>query len=125
MSAYQVSPKHIAALTANARRYSRAGANDLDVAAMAECLAQANADSVNARYNESEPAVEFGPTDFDMGEYTRLSPVACLKALQCFEYQACEHPGWDASEAAAHCRAFRTIFISALPGYADAPRSIA
>ena len=28
-----------------------------------------------------------------------LSPVEFIKALQCYRYQSCEHPGWEGSEA--------------------------
>jgi hypothetical protein len=47
----------------------------------------------------------------------RLTCVETLKAISCLEYQSCEHPGWEASEAHAFCEAFRHAVISRLPGY--------
>lgn len=47
-------------------------------------------------------------------------PVEILKAISCLEYQSCEHPGWDESEAKAFCDALREQMINALPGYDDA-----
>ena len=52
---------------------------------------------------------------------TRLpSPVEGLSITACFEYQSCEHEGWESSEARAFCEALRSACIYALPGYADA-----
>ena len=51
----------------------------------------------------------------------RLEPVAALKALSCYEYQSCEDPGWQGSEARAFCDSLRRCLIAALPGYEAAP----
>ena len=48
-------------------------------------------------------------------------PVAVLKALDCYEYQACEDGGWEASEALAFCEALRHRAVGRLPGYEAAP----
>ena len=37
-----------------------------------------------------------------------------LKAVSCYEYQACEHPGWLASEANLFCDALRHKLIGLL-----------
>lgn len=47
----------------------------------------------------------------------RLTAVEALKAIDGYEYQACEHDGWEASEAKAFCEALRRALIGALPGY--------
>jgi hypothetical protein len=47
------------------------------------------------------------------------NPVAVLKALDGFEYQACEHPEWEKSEAHAFVQALRKRAISKLPGYEE------
>jgi hypothetical protein len=47
-----------------------------------------------------------------------------LKAISCYEYQSCEHPGWRKSEAHAFCEALRDMAIGCLPGYDDAPWEI-
>lgn len=49
------------------------------------------------------------------------SPVALLKAIDCFVYQSCEHPEWDASEANRFCDSLRQTAIRKLPGYEDKP----
>jgi hypothetical protein len=51
-------------------------------------------------------------------------PVIVLKAIACYEYQSCEHPGWRTSEAHAFCQALRARAISLLPGYDQAPWDI-
>jgi len=53
------------------------------------------------------------------------SPVAVLKACDGYEYQACEHPGWEASEAHAYINALRRRAIHALPGYDEAAWEVA
>lgn len=83
-----------------------------EATAVGRMLLLENAHSVSHRYKE--------PLDVPEYEYTRhggLSPVAVLKALSGFEYQACEHPGWKGSEAYAFCDALRLEAIRRLPGY--------
>lgn len=52
------------------------------------------------------------------------APVAILKALSCYEYQTCEHPEWETSEARAFCTALRDAVITMLPGYDTADWAI-
>ena len=44
-----------------------------------------------------------------------------LGAINCYEYQACEHPGWKASEARSFCEALTARMIHMLPGYGNGP----
>lgn len=87
-----------------------------------QMLMRENRLSVNHRYAENE--VE------DLYTYGRpaiagsVDPVVILKAIACFEYQSCEHPGWEASEAYAFCQALRLRMIRHLPGYEEAPWEI-
>ena len=78
-----------------------------------------NRRSVNFRYDEDdwEEPYTFEPV-------ASVDPVVVLKALSCYEYQACEHPEWEASEAHAFCEALRQRAIASLPGYAEAPWGI-
>ena len=48
-------------------------------------------------------------------------PVEILKVIDCYEYQSCEHPEWETSEAKAYCQVLRSHMISCLPGYEEAP----
>jgi len=48
------------------------------------------------------------------------SPAALIKAAHGFKYQACEHDGWEASDACAIIDALEASLIQALPEYRDA-----
>lgn len=75
-------------------------------------LAQ-NRRSVDFRYDESdieEPYVHAVST-------TPREPVEILKAIGCYEYQSCETPDWEDTEAARFCQALRFHLIRQLPGY--------
>jgi hypothetical protein len=76
-----------------------------------------NRRSVNHRYAEDEIEAPYIFTEI-RGD---LDPVAILKAIDCYEYQSCEHPGWEASESRAFCDALRRRMIRKLPGYSEAP----
>lgn len=98
-----------------------------------------NARSVAYRYDEDYDEIP-GPNDFGVmalagyryeGQrlsasplHAQVDPVAVLKACDGFEYQSCEHPDWESSEAHAFLDALRRKMIRALPGYADADWSI-
>ena len=67
--------------------------------------------SVDYRYDEhSEPHPYPAPT-----AEVVLDPVAVVKAVDCFAYQSCEHPGWSASRAADYCARLRAAAIAGLP----------
>lgn len=51
----------------------------------------------------------------------RIDPVVVLKAMDCYEYQSCEHDGWQNSSARAFCAALQATCIGLLPGYDKAP----
>lgn len=81
-------------------------------------LVAENRRSVNHRYAEDEIEAPYVFSDYSASTF---KPEAILSALSCYEYQACEHPGWEASEARAFCDALRHRMIRMLPGYSDAP----
>jgi hypothetical protein len=98
-----------------------------------QMLMRANLESVCARYSDCEPGGDLpgtiGETDPDSYEFHRVNSydlppetqsVVILKALACFEYQACEFSGWRDSEAYAFCDALRHKMVNQLPGYSDA-----
>jgi hypothetical protein len=76
-------------------------------------LVNENRLSVNARYQEDEIEEFYTFTPYR----GKVTAVQTLKAIRCYEYQACEHEGWKTSEARAFCRALETLAIHALPGY--------
>lgn len=71
-------------------------------------LAQENVASVCCRY-EQDTAEQYE----DMLEYAYrdpgyvLTPAEVFKTVGCYEYQSCEHPGWETSEAKRFCEALR------------------
>jgi hypothetical protein len=48
------------------------------------------------------------------------SPATPYWAIDCLEYQSCEHPEWEASWAARFLDALRAQLIGCLEGYDDA-----
>ena len=132
MSAWTVSKAHIDLLINAALRRRPGGADygfswwngqerinleEIGHSAAGQMLWDENFTSVNSRYQEENGAPaynfkqSFQPTD----------PVVVLKQISCFEYQSCEHDGWEKSEAKAFCDALRSKQINRLPGYDDAP----
>ena len=107
MSAWIVSKKHIDYMvTAIIRAELWAGTpDDLGCMLWAECL-----ESVAYLYpNDTGDGDRPGPVDFhdsDVDTYTwtetpELTPGGIAKTLACYEYQSCEHPSWESSEARA------------------------
>ncbi len=83
-------------------------------------LVAQNYASVNYRYAEKdeEPIYRYKP----LAGYP--NPVIVLKAIDCYEYQSCETPDWEETEAHAFCQSLRKRMIHHLPGYDDAPWDI-
>lgn len=73
--------------------------------------------SVDHRYNEASDREVYR---FKESPITS-NLVAVLKAIDCYEYQTCEHDEWEQSEAFAFCQALRKAVIHMLPGYEEAP----
>src|SRR5882724_12430426 len=98
---------HCAAIQTQTRELTHETANR--VGAM---LWHENMVSVDHRYQDHAPN--------DRAVYRHreacLEPVGVLKLIDCYEYQTCEHDGWEASEAHAFCQALRKAAIHALPG---------
>ena len=75
-----------------------------------------NRRSVDFRYAEDE--IEQPYVFTELGNV--INPVTVLKAINGYEYQACEHPEWRFSEAYQFCDALRRRMTQYLPGYEDA-----
>jgi len=93
-----------------------------------QMLLDENIKSVGHRYEDSEITDLPGRADADYilpfvyKPFTRSpKPVEALKITGCYEYQSCEHPEWEASEAKAFCDALQHRLIDMLPGYEEAP----
>lgn len=69
--------------------------------------------SVNYKYGEDEwePAYVFEQLP------GTVDPLVVLKAINCYVFQSCEHPGWWESEARTFCDILQERMIRQLPGY--------
>lgn len=153
MSAYIVSKAHIDAMVSAAgevifqdhasgltwyhegERYEVSYGDRIMGTLAGQMLWTANLKSINCRYPDTidMPSNCPGPNDFKGPETIeayvfkptpRLSPVAVLKAVDCYVYQSCEDPEFYSSEAYAFCEALRHKMTRQLPGYDDAPWEI-
>lgn len=145
MGAFMVSRKHIAVLVTAARAWgiswrNSAGAwvtaRDADPAELGRLLWAENMASVTARYPDTvvvggpqDGAVKLADLPGTIGESYQYethrdvalpSAVAVLKLCGCYDYQSCEHEGWEASEARKVVEAIRDTGIGRLPGYDEA-----
>lgn len=103
--------------------------NDDTATTLGRMLWAENVASVRYRYPDCAPDDLPGPIPtpdperyfvaFSLNQ--PLNPVAVLKLLSSYEYQSCEHPAWEASDAKRYCDALRHDLITRLPGYDDAP----
>lgn len=130
MSAYTVADEHIHVLVTALRDYLPEGAYNqatgqwVDIAALSadrlgQLLLDANIASVNARYGEDDVRIySWQPAKWAWDE------VAILKAIAGYEYQACEAPSWNSSDAKALCEGLRLAVITHLPSYEQAPWEI-
>jgi hypothetical protein len=83
-------------------------------------LMRTNVASVNYRYDENESV----PYYHRPPRHVTWSAGEVLKAIACYEYQSCEHKGWNASEAKKFCAALQNQIIGNVDGYADGPWGI-
>jgi hypothetical protein len=84
-------------------------------------LLDENWKSVNYRYRESNESPGFV---YFENSGPRLTAVEAIKAVHCYEYQACEHPEWESSAAFKFCNDFKNTLHSYLPGWDAAPWGI-
>ena len=96
--------------------------------ALGQMLAAQNAASVRYRYEDADGRGMVPSWADAFYEYTPIPPldpsptvVELLCAIDCYEYQACETPGWPDTEAFQFCEALRKGLIRHLPGYHEAP----
>lgn len=123
MSAFVLSDKHIDYLVSAAQLYRVIPADLSRV--VGQILALENVKSVDYRYGTKDAdALEREIADRPFSLTLRLDPVQVIKAADCYAYQSCEHPAWQASEARRYCDAIRSAAISRLPGYDTAAWAI-
>lgn len=141
MSAYVVDREHImylvnAALAhpicRNGMSWYHAGeshqmqdGNVTETIRVANILWQENIKSVMTRYPDSNFDNLPGPigesyviSERDLTTFWDIfSPIQVVKACHCYEYQSCEHDGWEASEAHAFINSLEGAAIHSMPSY--------
>lgn len=143
MSAFIVSHDHIDALLTFASQKHQFGAVSYYVKETGACvtiteenateigriLLTENERSVRHRYPSDKAGELPGTIGEDAAGYTfkawpinsPLTAVSILKGCSCFDYQACEHDGYEDSLAFEIVNTIRKRAISRLPGYDNAP----
>ncbi len=127
MSAFMTTKTHIGALSAFYADDQDYGDPESTYRETFDLLNQANAESMKARYGEDLSVILHteAPGYFNMSRIAqRLGPVAILKAVRCFEYQACEHAGWEQSKAYKRLQNLIAGAVRKLPGYEQAQWAI-
>lgn len=133
MSAFIVTDNHIHALVGYAIRHdvsyrvngNRVAITENNADEIGQILVDENYRSVHQRYAERTKGY-FG--DAESGYKFKRQPlpdaVTMIKAVHCFEYQACETDDWEKSIAHSICEAIIDAAIRKLPGYDAAPWGI-
>jgi len=129
MSAYIVNTEHAIYLVHAMARYQMhhigqplAYACSEELAAVTNDLLQENYKSVHYRYEGRHIDELDEVTAADMNRYVfRFEPVEVIKAVECYQYQACEHEGWETSKARTMTNQLKSAAISRLEGYDAAP----
>jgi hypothetical protein len=124
MSAFMCSDAHISVLV-NAAVEHGIGlpVNAFDPDAQFRMLVIENERSLKARYGERA----FGMIGVGVHRFTpgpSLPAVHVLKLAQSYEYQACEHDGWETSIAKKWIGTLIAGLVYEIPGYDAAPWSI-
>lgn len=117
MSVWIVSKGHIDCLVqalAMERIITFAEADEVGADLWRECH-----NSVNYRYDESEPTPEY---TFN-GAEAPLDPFVVYKQVRCYEYQSCEHDAWPESKASDLMKRLAACLLTKLGIPADAVSS--
>lgn len=120
MSAFVLDDDHIDYLVSAVVAFSHPAGADLDGwtrTDLGRLLLAENDRSVAYCYQEPPSGVaeryEHRPVD-------AMDPLQTIKVVQCYQYQACEHPGWVGSEAKRITDRLFDRALSRVPGMAEA-----
>jgi hypothetical protein len=125
MSAFLVSKKHIDALVyARGLNQHRGGRIDeLPDNDLGRMLWRENMASLLTKYNTPIDEAELESYHYNpvgVGARFGQDKIGLIKAIHCYQYQACEHDGWTGSKAALYCEALEQVLVRRLPGYDEA-----
>lgn len=134
MSAFVVHPEHINVLLWGALRAAKGRLcwfygnptrmgelTDTTATTIGQMLLDANVASVNYLYTVEQAVAVYR---YAVPRRREWSTVEILKALACYQYQACEAPDWEGSYAQTLCRTMERELILELPGWSEGPWSI-
>lgn len=120
MSAYQVDPTIIDLIISKAVElklyalHPTSGGHTYvtedNASEFAQALWQENIKSIAYRYDEETAKTD--PYTFTF--YDNVRPGAAAGCLNCYEYQACEHPGWEASAAHDLCTRLTSKLLTSI-----------
>lgn len=123
MSAWIVSFKHVNTLVAYARVHhltyvwqDKPVQVELDPARIAKMLYKACVDSVNYRYDEDTTSEDF--VYAALAESGLPGRMSMIKQVGCYNYQSCERPDYEQSEAKAFVNAL-TLMLREQLGLRD------
>jgi hypothetical protein len=85
---------------------------------LGQMLLDENAASINHLYRRDDSAARY---THRRPRHTEWTVAELLNAIRGYQYQTCEHPGWERSQAKAFCDALQQRLIATLPGYTDGP----
>jgi hypothetical protein len=89
-------------------------------ALLRECIASVTF-SLKEATGSPVPIPGIDPGHYEWSDFGRLlSAVEALCAIDGYEYQSCEHPGWWTSGASHFCHRLRKALVRCLPGYEEA-----
>jgi hypothetical protein len=83
-----------------------------------------NLRSYTCRYGErtaTEESVKLADPYVHRPPRKKLTTIELLKAVHCYEYQACESTDWEFTQARAFCHSLERSIVCAMPGYSEAP----
>jgi hypothetical protein len=83
-----------------------------------QMLLDENALSTNYLYGRGGSAQTY---TYQRPQHTEWTVAELLNAIRGYQYQTCEHPGWERSQAKAFCDTLQQRLIATLPGYTDGP----
>lgn len=131
MSAFVVSKTDIDILVTAIAKLKPAGHGLVDFNAIGRLLWRENVASVTYRYrhiprDELEAQFpELKAVEAYRFKPRRVRPEAVAKIANCYDYQTCEHDGYEASQARQIYLAIKAGYPETLPGYDSMPWGIA
>lgn len=133
MSAFVVSKLTIDVLVSALDEFKIRHELGRDPRAIGQALWRENVESVTYRYGlknrDDDRAGELAQYEamieaYEPRELTAMKAGGVLKVAHCFDYQACEHDGWETSKAKAALDSLAEALGRKLPGYEDGPWGI-